>query len=474
MRNFGWNLKHSYMKLPEMFYSEQKPSACAAPEVVMFNHELAAELGLDASPLKEAADILCGNTLPAGAKPIAQAYAGYQFGHFATLGDGRAVLLGEQVFGQKRVDVQLKGSGRTPYSRRGDGLAALLPMLREYIISEAMAALGIPTTRSLAVVRTGGQVIRETALPGAVLVRTAASHIRVGTFNYAAAFGTKEDVAELADYTIWRHFPLLESESNRYLLMFRETALRQADLIAKWQLTGFIHGVMNTDNTAISGETIDYGPCAFMDTYNPGTVFSSIDTNGRYAYKNQPDIGAWNLARLAEAILPMLHEDAQTAVEIAREELSRYWWRYHGQWLGGMRAKLGISNEEDGDEALIDELLGLMAAERMDYTQTFLVLSEIRRARLAPALVVWHQKWLARLKRQELDVDDAEAFMRTNNPAVIPRNHHVEQALAAAGQGDMSHIEDLLAHLRKPYEKSKKYGAPPESCDCGYKTFCGT
>ena len=377
MQNSGWNLQHTYTNLPKIFYKHQNPKPSPHPKTVIFNHELAHDLGL--SPGKSYEKIFSGTTLPPGAKPIAQAYAGYQFGHFAMLGDGRAVLLGEQITPQGRVyDIQLKGSGPTPFSRGGDGYAALLPMLREYIVSEAMHHLGIPTTRSLAVTLTGRPVFRERALPGAILTRVAASHIRVGTFNYASRYGTAEDTRVLADYCIMRHFPWLCASKPpcRYILFLREVAARQAALIASWQLTGFIHGVMNTDNMSICGETIDYGPCAFMDAYDPDTVFSSIDTAGRYAYKNQPAMGAWNLSRLAEALLPLFHENKNKAIEMAEKEIGAYRGSYDKAWLAGMRAKLGIINESPDDITVISGLLDLMHRHKLDFTDTFRALSQ--------------------------------------------------------------------------------------------------
>ena len=455
MINQGWNFEHTYAELPGIFYSSQNPAAVPDPRVFIFNRELAEDMGLNAELLENAGDIFSGAALPDGAKPIAQAYAGYQFGHFAMLGDGRAILLGEHIApGGRRLDVQLKGSGRTPYSRGGDGLAALAPMLREYIISEAMFSLGVPTTRSLAVALTGGRVMREQALPGAVLTRVAASHIRVGTFNYIAAYGSGQDLAALADYSIRRHFPWLEGHEDKYLLLLREVAELQAALIAKWQLAGFVHGVMNTDNMAVSGETIDYGPCAFMDAYNPDTVFSSIDVHGRYAYNKQPRIGAWNLSRFAESLLPLLGGDA----ELASAELDNYWRCYSGSWLAGMRLKLGLATEDPGDAGLIAELLGLMHEHELDYTATF------RSRFAAPELKRWREKWAGR-------VDDT-GIMDRHNPAVIPRNQRVEEALAAAGHGDLSILNSLLDALRKPYEYSEIYSSVPEKQS--YCTFCGT
>jgi len=463
MQNNNWNLEHTYTELPPMFFRNQKPEAAPAPQMVVFNHELAKTLGLP-----EDLQAFAGLTLPPGAKPISQAYAGYQFGHFAMLGDGRAVLLGEQITRDgRRFDIQLKGAGVTPFSRRGDGYAALMPMLREYIISEAMFHLGIPTTRSLAVVLTGKNVMRETVLKGAVLTRVAASHIRVGTFDYVAAYGTHEDVRLLADYSIRRHFPEIDGE-DKYLLFLREVIKRQAHLIAQWQLVGFIHGVMNTDNMAISGETIDYGPCAFMDVYDPDTVFSSIDTHGRYAYKNQPGIGAWNLSRLAESLLPLLHEDKDKGVELAQNEISQYLEYYNENWCAGMRLKLGLANSEPEDATLFAELLDLMTRHKLDYTNTFRALAFMEEI---PALTPWHKKWLTRLTRQA-----TTATMKDHNPAIIPRNHRVEEALAAADDGDISVMFDLLDVLRQPYEKhekSRKYSQPYQG-RCEYRTFCGT
>ena len=346
--------------------------------MIIFNDSLATSLGLDVQALKseEGLAVLAGNRIPEGALPLAQAYAGHQFGHFAMLGDGRAMLIGEQItpLGE-RFDIQLKGSGRTPYSRGGDGRAALGPMLREYIISEAMHALGIPTTRSLAVVTTGESIIRETDLPGAILTRVAASHLRFGTFQYVAKWGTDEELRSLADYALQRHFPEIEADESRYLALLQEVIKRQAALVAKWQLVGFIHGVMNTDNMTISGETIDYGPCAFMDTYDPATVFSSIDIQGRYAYGNQPNIVGWNLARFAETLIPLLHEDYAEGAKLAQDAISDFPEQYHSNWLTGMRAKLGLFNEEKQDESLIEDLLRMMEKYHADYTNTFRALT---------------------------------------------------------------------------------------------------
>ena len=474
MSTEGFNFKHTYAGLPEIFYQHQDPTPAPSPQMVIFNAELADELGLDSRSLKNAADIFSGSVLPADAKPIAMAYAGYQFGHFTMLGDGRAVLLGEQITPDGRhFDIQLKGSGLTPFSRNGDGLAALLPMLREYIVSEAMHSLGIPTTRSLAVALTGRDVIREGVLQGAVLTRVASSHIRVGTFNYISAYGTKKNVRTLADYCIDRHFPwLLKSENeNKYILFLREVASRQASLIARWQLVGFIHGVMNTDNMAISGETIDFGPCAFMDSYDPDTVFSSIDTFARYSYKNQPTMGAWNLCRFAESLLPLLHKNEEQAIERAQDEIKNYWDSYNKNWLDGMRLKLGIFNEEEGDFGLASDLLDLMAKHKLDFTNTFRSLTGPHKG-----LDAWKNMWQARLDRQPQSREEATALMNKHNPAIIPRNHLVEDALSAAsaaGGDDYSVMHSLLDALRQPYEEpGMDFKEPPASCN--YKTFCGT
>ncbi|MCL2571257.1 MAG: YdiU family protein [Defluviitaleaceae bacterium] len=478
MQNEGWNLEHSYKELPEVFYRNQNPEIAPAPQMIIFNHNLAESLGLDSSKLESRPEIFAGSALPHGAMPISQAYAGFQFGHFAMLGDGRAVLLGEQITPDgNRFDIQLKGSGPTHFSQNGDGYAALLPMLREYIISEAMYYLGIPTTRSLAVALTGKNVLRETVLKGAVLTRVASSHIRVGTFDYISSFGKMENTHNLADYCIWRHFPELEKaghKDNKYIRFFRAVAKRQASLIAKWQLVGFIHGVMNTDNMAISGETIDYGPCAFMNSYDPDTVFSSIDKMGRYSYNNQPKIGAWNLSRLAEALLPLFHEEENKAIELANKEIEYYWECYNKNWLSGMRAKLGITNEETEDTSLITELLELMWAHKLDYTNTFRALSYPIPLSEIPDFSAWQTKWQSRLSRQPQSQNDVSDIMQKHNPAIIPRNHRVEEALAAAENEDFTIMHKLLAALSKPYEDCKIYSQPPEPTGCKYKTFCGT
>ncbi|WP_044732326.1 protein adenylyltransferase SelO [Geobacillus kaustophilus] len=485
MLDAGWKFDNSYARLPERFFSNVLPTPVRAPKLAVLNRKLAATLGLDEEALRsdEGVAVMAGNEIPDGAEPIAQAYAGHQFGYFTMLGDGRAVLLGEHITPSgERVDIQLKGSGRTPYSRGGDGRAALGPMLREYIVSEAMHALGIPTTRSLAVVTTGETIVRETELPGAVLTRVASSHLRVGTFQYAAQWGTIEELRALADYALERHFPSFEATENRYLFLLEQVIERQAELIAKWQLVGFVHGVMNTDNMTISGETIDYGPCAFMDTYSPATVFSSIDTEGRYAYGNQPYIGGWNLARFAESLLPLLDENEEKAIALAQEALDQYPKRYHCHWLSGMRAKLGLTEEQEGDEALAADLLRMMEAHCADYTNTFrvLTLGEYTGMALFDAAEFreWHERWQTRISQESVSKEEAYERMRRHNPAVIPRNHRVEEALAAAvNGGDYSVMNRLLQALSDPYAylpEQEEYAELPPPSDQPYRTFCGT
>ena len=478
----GWRLEHTYAELPQLFYSEAKPTPVRDPRVVVFNRVLARMLGLDPDALAgaEGAAIFAGNALPEGARPIAQAYAGHQFGHFTALGDGRAILLGEQVTPSgDRFDIQLKGPGQTRYSRRGDGRAALGPMLREYIISEAMSALGIPTTRSLAVVATGEPVYREMALQGAVLTRVAASHIRVGTMQWAAAHDDPEALRALADYARRRHYPELANAPEPHLALFEAILERQARLIARWQLVGFIHGVMNTDNMALSGETIDYGPCAFMDAYDPETVFSSIDHGGRYAYASQPPIAQWNLARLAEAMLPLFDPDVNRAVDRATAVLDRFPTLFEQHWLSGMRAKLGLFTEEPEDKTLVDDLLAWMNRRSADFTNTFRTLATGRvcdDAADAEEFKAWRRRLEARRDRQPQSEADAEDLMRRHNPAFIPRNHLVEEALRAAEAGDLSVMERLLDVLARPYDHDRDlpgFSAPGEHAR-PYRTFCGT
>ncbi|MED3949146.1 protein adenylyltransferase SelO [Priestia aryabhattai] len=479
----GWNLRNSYAELPNIFFTPLDPNPVSSPKIVKFNDSLAASLGLQKEQLQsqEGVSILAGNSVPKGAFPLAQAYAGHQFGHFNMLGDGRAMLIGEQVTPSgERVDLQLKGSGRTPYSRGGDGRAALGPMLREYMISEAMQALGIPTTRSLAVVTTGESIVREKELPGAILTRVASSHLRFGTFQFAAKWGTVENLQALADYALERHFSHIEKNEKKYLSLLQEVIKRHATLVAKWQLIGFIHGVMNTDNMTISGETIDYGPCAFMDTYDPETVFSSIDVQGRYAYQNQPSITGWNLARFAEALLPLLDQDIEKAVEIAQNAVTEFPKFYRENWLAGMQAKLGLFNEEKEDEALFQELLTMMKTYKADYTNTFraLTFNKLGKSDLfeSEEFAQWQELWQKRLGRQKQSKAESEELMKHNNPAVIPRNHRVEAALDAAQKGDYSVMEDLLEVLSSPYESpdQSEYCTPSDPSNQPYQTYCGT
>jgi uncharacterized protein YdiU (UPF0061 family) len=481
----GWNLESTYANLPATFFSHATPVKVARPEAVIINHGLASELGLNLHALsaKLAADYFTGNQLPDGAKPIAQAYAGHQFGGFTMLGDGRAILVGEQRTPDgKLYDIQYKGSGPTKYSRRGDGRAALGPMLREYIISEAMHALGIPTTRSLAVASTGEPVYRNEALPGAVLTRVAASHIRVGTFQYFAAMQDSVGLKILADYTIQRHYPELSDNKNPYIPFLEAVLERQASLVAHWMRVGFVHGVMNTDNVAISGETIDYGPCAFLDRYHPHTVFSSIDHGGRYAYGNQPSICHWNLVRFAETLLPIIHENEQQAIKIATEILEHFPAIFEKHWLEQMGRKLGLLEPNSSDKPLIEELLQWMADEQLDFTTTFSDLTRGVNLQAEPycqtRFLTWHRQWRARLQSSELDIALAHSTMSKANPLVIPRNHRVEEALdSATYRNEFEPLKKLLQAIKSPYEETPDkadYVAPPLPSQQVYQTFCGT
>lgn len=483
----GWRFDNSYTRLPESLFSRADPVPVAAPSVAVFNESLAEELGLDiGEALESRVANFAGNRLPPGAEPIAQAYAGHQFGHFTNLGDGRAVLLGEQIAPDGgRFDIQLKGSGRTPYSRRGDGRAALGPMLREYIISEAMHALGIPTTRSLAVVATGEEIIREETLPGAVLTRVAASHIRIGTFEYANAIGDRAVLGALTHHTLQRHYPELSGADDPALVLLGAVLERQAGLVAQWLCVGFVHGVMNTDNMALSGETIDYGPCAFIDTYDPAAVFSSIDRGGRYAYGNQPNIAHWNLARLAEALLPLVDPDKDKAVSAAENVLGEFPARFRAHYTAGLRAKLGLVGEEEGDYDLAREFLDWMKASEADFTSSFMALTKAAesgelRGPLSfggAALLAWREKWTARLGREWRSKSEVAATMRRANPVVIPRNHRVEEALASAAAGDLAVMHRLLDVLANPFketEANEAYRDAPPPGSVPYRTFCGT
>lgn len=478
----GWQFDNTYSRLPTPFFASARPAKVREPKLAILNNRLAAELGLQLGSLPSdvAAALLSGQVLPKGAEPIAQAYAGHQFGSFTMLGDGRAILLGEhRTPAGELVDIQFKGAGQTQFSRRGDGRAALGPMLREYVISEFMAAVGIPTTRSLAVVTTGETVFRESALPGAVLTRVAASHIRVGTFQYLAARRDEAGLRLLADYAINRHYPELVDAPQKYLAFLRAVTDRQAALVAQWQLVGFIHGVMNTDNMSIAGETIDYGPCAFMNAFNPNTVFSSIDHGGRYSYGNQPAIAQWNLARFAETLLPLLDVDEDRAVAVATEALHGFSSLFERYWPDGMRKKMGLQTAEADDRELVQSLLDWMEKSGADFTNTFLDLaSESLAADLYADQVfqAWHARWKLRLSR-ERQKDATSTLMRAVNPTLIPRNHLVEEALSAAqDRNDFSLLQRLLEALSSPFETRPEFAdyqqVPPD--DRCYRTFCGT
>lgn len=474
----GWKFDNSYCGLSKNFYTKIKPTPVADPRLIIINYDLVKLLGLSLENESEEklAQIFAGNILPEGAQPLAQAYAGHQFGNFVILGDGRAHLIGEQITpDNKRFDIQLKGSGRTPYSRSGDGRAALGPMLREYVISEAMHALGIPTTRSLAVVTTGEPVLREDVLPGAILTRVAASHIRVGTFQYCLAQGDKNALQELADYTINRHYPEIIHDKNPYLSLLKLVMKKQIELVTDWMRVGFIHGVMNTDNMAVSGETIDYGPCAFMDKYHPATVFSSIDYYGRYAFVNQPAIAKWNLARFAETLLPLLDDDESKAVKLAEATIEHFDDVFKDAWYNMMKSKIGLFGE---DEDLVNSLLKIMIESKLDYTNTFYALTYQSSVESSLNILpkAWLNKWRARVGRNEKSLEAALRIMRKSNPVLIPRNHMVEDALRNAYMEDLKPMKKLLAALSRPYEDNEAYSNyknTPSDND-QYKTFCGT
>lgn len=481
----NFNFINTYLNLPQCFYTQIKPKSVREPKLILFNEKLALDLTIDSEMFKteEGVAYLVGNSLVKDSTPIAQAYAGHQYGHFTMLGDGRAILLGEHVTPDGRsVDIQLKGAGKTPYSRSGDGRAVLGPMLREYLISEAMYGLGIPTTRSLAVVETGEAVYRTIEEKGAVLTRVASSHIRVGTFQYVAQFGTQEELKALADYTINRHFDKIVPDVNSYLRLLEEVVKVQATTIAKWQLVGFIHGVMNTDNMTLSGETIDYGPCAFMDKFHVNTVFSSIDHQGRYAYGNQPQIGGWNLTRLAEALLPLIDKDEKVAIRRAEEILRSYSEIYQKEWLEGMCGKLGMLYREDEQQKEIEELLRLMQVYEADFTYTFACLTrDVLEGQLLfekDKFKQWYERWQTKLHNQEGGIDTARERMRQHNPAVVMRNHLVEEALdAAVNEDDYRPINKLLSLCEKPYSYSQEqeaYHQLPPAKNLPYRTFCGT
>ena len=482
--NVGWHFDNTYAKLPKQLLSKLFPIPVKAPKLLIFNETLSQDLNLDFSITnkEDLAKIFSGNFLPEGSESIAQAYAGHQFGHFTILGDGRAIILGEHVTqNNQRFDIQFKGSGRTPYSRNADGRAALGPMLREYIISEAMNELNIPTTRSLAVVVTGESVLRETSLPGAILTRVAASHIRVGTCQYTSRLKDIKYLKTLVDYSINRHYQNIENDKNKTLSLLNVVIKKQIELVVNWMRVGFIHGVMNTDNMTISGETIDYGPCAFMDTYNPETVFSSIDHQGRYAYFNQPGITKWNLSRFAETLIPLLHEKEKISIEIATEAINSFEKIYKESWLTMMRSKLGLFTSDKDDETLVNDLLNLMDNKKMDYTNTFCFLMKEnfmnKQIFEDKDFIVWIKKWENRLLKNNKPFDLSLNLMKKNNPLVIPRNFKVEESLNDANNFNLDSTNKLIEALKNPYDNSLQrieYQNIPPSDSKNYKTFCGT
>ena len=483
MSKINWNFKNTYFKLPKFFKENINPIPVKKPNLVLLNKDLASKLNLDLSKTseKELSEIFSGNSLPPGSNSIAQAYAGHQFGHFTMLGDGRAVLLGEHTTKlNERFDIQFKGSGKTAFSRNGDGRAAMGPMLREYIISEAMNYLKIPTTRSLAVVKTGEEVIREKILQGAILTRVASSHIRVGTFQYISARQNLDELKILFEYTIERHYPEIKNSKNKALDFLNILIEKQCNLVVNWMRVGFIHGVMNTDNMTVSGETIDYGPCAFMDNYDPKTVFSSIDKMGRYAYCNQPIITKWNLSRFAECLLPLIDENQEKAIKIATQAINSFEEKYEKNWMDMMRNKLGLQGSNDKDKSLILDLLTWMHEKNADYTNTFCHLMNIKVEKETlyqdNNFVNWKTRWQDRLSKNEILKEESIKLMRNTNPLVIPRNHIVEEVLSAADQNNFEPINKFLEILKNPYsdqEDISDYQSIP-ILDKKYKTFCGT
>jgi len=482
MDKVNWKFDNTYSKLSKSFRELIKPTPVHNPKIVIFNHKLAKDLNLDISKLnnEELSNIFSGNDLPKEAKTLAQAYAGHQFGHFTMLGDGRAVLLGEHLDDKKnRYDIQFKGSGRTSFSRGGDGRAALGPMLREYLISEAIHALNIPTTRSLAVVKTGEKVVRENLLEGAILTRIATSHIRVGTFQFIAASQNIEDLNTLVDYTINRHYPELSSSKFKAYDLLNLVIQRQCSLVINWMRVGFVHGVMNTDNMSISGETIDYGPCAFMDHYDPKTVFSSIDKFGRYAFSNQPAITKWNLARFAECLIPLIDKNEDYSIKLATDLIDNFQNIYEEKWLNMMRGKLGLFGEDKNDKKLINSLFDWMKKNKADYTNTFRNLMEMNSNEVYKNInfINWRNEWKKRSKLNNSTKQKQHKLMKENNPNVIPRNHKVEEALASAVEGNIDKLKKLIIILKKPYDNQnniEEYQEPSPSPDEKYQTFCGT
>ena len=480
----GWHFDNTYSKLPDIFSSEVSLIKVKTPNLIVLNDNLSKELGLDFSATnnENLSQLFSGNLLPKNSKTIAQAYAGHQFGHFTMLGDGRATLMGEHITkNNERFDIQFKGSGITPFSRNGDGRAALGPMLREYIISEAMHALNIPTTRSLAVVKTGENVVRENILQGAILTRVASSHLRVGTFQYITARQNENELKTLVNYTIGRHYPNIKQSKNQALNLLKVLIEKQINLVVNWMRVGFIHGVMNTDNMTISGETIDYGPCAFMDAYDPQTVFSSIDQLGRYAYFNQPSITKWNLARFAECLIPLINEDKDKAIKIVTEEINNFEKIYEIKWLNMMRDKLGLFGEDSKDQVLILDLLTWMHQNKADYTNTFCYLmnEKIQNNKIYDNenFIIWKKRWGERLKLNNNTPEKYLKLMKSVNPLIIPRNHKVEEALEFANNNDLNLVKKLIKILKKPYEIQKgidEYQSTASISDQKYQTFCGT
>ncbi len=483
MNKINWNFKNTYFNLSKSFKEDIDPVPVKNPELILLNNELASSLDLNFSQMsnKELSKIFSGNLLPEGSNSIAQAYAGHQFGHFTMLGDGRAVLIGEHISNSnKRYDIQFKGSGKTAFSRNGDGRAALGPMLREYIISEAMNSLNIPSTRSLAVVKTGEDVVREKTLQGAILTRVASSHIRVGTFQYISAREKINELEALFNYTIDRHFPQIKDSSNQAIGLLNLMVEKQSSLVVEWMRVGFVHGVMNTDNMAISGETIDYGPCAFMDIYDPKTVFSSIDKMGRYAYCNQPIITKWNLARFAECLIPLIDKDQNKSIKIATEIIDSFEKKYEEKWVNMMKDKLGLFGFEDKDKFLILDLLTWMHEKKADYTNTFCHLMDLEPKKDTvfedKDFLKWKNRWKDRSLQNNISPEKCIKAMRNANPLVIPRNHKVEEALLAAEQNDLKPIYKILEILKNPYKEQKEiidYQSPSMSNE-KYQTFCGT
>ena len=483
MNKINWNFNNTYFNLSKSFKEDINPIPVENPKLILFNAELATSLDLDFSKVstKELSKIFSGNLLPEGSNSIAQAYAGHQFGHFTMLGDGRAVLIGEHTTkSNKKYDIQFKGSGKTAFSRNGDGRAALGPMLREYIISEAMNALKIPTTRSLAVVKTGEDIIREKNLQGAILTRVASSHIRVGTFQYIAARQKDDELKTLLNYTIKRHYPEIINSENKVLELLKLLLNRQCNLVVNWMRVGFVHGVMNTDNMTISGETIDYGPCAFMDTYEPKTVFSSIDKMGRYAYCNQPAITKWNLSRFAECLIPLIDKNEDKAIKSATELIDTFGKKYEEKWLNMMRKKLGLFGEDNKDKFLIVDLLTWMHQNKVDYTNTFCHLMNLKDydddLYKDDNFQNWKKNWLERLKLNNNTQENYTKLMRSVNPLVIPRNHKIENVLEKANDSNFEPFNELLEILKAPYDLKENISdyLKMDTSFKDYKTFCGT